>query len=47
MFMKTNYLSRNARMLLKAQEIIVEKAVTSDKQEAISHQLSARAWADC
>jgi hypothetical protein len=30
-----------ARMLLKVQEITVEKAVTSDKQEALSHQLSA------
>jgi len=28
-------------MLLKVQEITVEKAVTSDKQEALSHQLSA------
>jgi hypothetical protein len=41
MFMKTNHLSRKARMLLKVQEITVEKAVTSDKQEALSHQLSA------
>jgi len=31
MFMKTNHLSRKARMLLKVQEITVEKAVTSGK----------------